>query len=67
MKNSFYIEIVSDDKLWGKVMEVDSYSHTCKVNGLKRVYYHDVSEHSLYKKLIPVFGTFESIPKIVAI
>lgn len=67
MKKSFYIEIISDDNLWVKVMGVDSYSHTCKVNGMKRVYFHDVSEHSLYKKLIPVFETFESIPKIEVI
>jgi len=66
-KRSFFIEIVSDDELWGKAMGVDSYSHTCKINGMKRVYYHDVSEHSLYKKLISVFGTFGDIPKIISL
>jgi hypothetical protein len=64
MKKSFFIEIVSAEEIWNKAMSVDSYSHTCKNNGMKRVYYHDISEHSLYKKLISAFGTFGVIPKI---
>jgi len=64
MKKAFYIEIPSNYDLWCKLIEVSSYSHTCKMDGNKKVFFYDVSEHNLYKKLIPIFGTFGNIPKI---
>lgn len=65
MKRSFSIEICSDSELWERIMTVDSYSHTCKIGGgFIRMYFHDTSEHSLYKKLIPIFGIFENVPNI---
>jgi len=67
MKKTFCIEIVSDFDLWYSAMSIDSYSHTCKINGRKRIYFYDTSEHSLYKKLINVFGVFGDIPQIEVI
>lgn len=67
MKKSFCIEIVSDFDLWYNTMGIDSYSHTCKVNGKKRMYFYDTSKHDIYKKLINIFGVFGEIPQIVEV
>ena len=64
MKKIFCIEIVSDFDLWDSVMSIDSYTYASKINGRKRIYFYDTSEHSLYKKLINVFGVFGDIPQI---
>ena len=64
MKKTFYIEI-KDYELEYECIGINSYSHTCKINGYRRIYFHDTSKHVLYKKLCKInFSIFDPIPEI---